>query len=154
MAGKQEKKVSDNRVMQQENGIVSLEMNKAGRYTDEVNPKNNTADWNVVISKPGRFTVWLSSTTKDTADLKREAVRISMLDNQLDGTPQKVTIVPNEGSVHSPYIRTESFMGTVYVPEPGEYNIQVISEKVIADNMNTQFADTKFIALILTPEMR
>ena len=52
------------------------------------------------------------------------------------------------------YYRADSYMVSVYVSEPGEYNIQMISERVTAKNMNTQLADTKLLSVILTPEMR
>jgi hypothetical protein len=60
---------ADNTIVQQEDGTVSLKLDKAVTYSDAVNPTNNTADWNVVISKPGRFKVWITSATKDTTGL-------------------------------------------------------------------------------------
>jgi len=143
---------SEYRIHQQANGIISLELDKAGRYTDLANPSNNTADWNVVISKPGLFKVWVSSITKDTADLRKGSLRINILDNQLEGAPQKLKIVQDGGNTESPYFRADSFMGTVFVLEPGEYNIQVISEKVFAQN--THMADTKLLSIMLMPDIR
>src|SRR5512133_2998598 len=101
---------AENRVLQQEDGIVSLKLEKAGCYYDPGNPSNNTADWNVVISKPGRFKVWLSSATKDTADLRyANSVRISLLDNQLEVNPACDKIVQNSSEVHYPYFRADSY---------------------------------------------
>jgi len=48
-----------NRVLQQGDGTVLFVIDKAICYNDIANPSNNTADWNTVISKPGRFNVWL-----------------------------------------------------------------------------------------------
>jgi hypothetical protein len=150
---------AENKILQQKDGTVSLVLDKASRYSDKVNPSNNTADWNVVISTPGRFKVWLSSATKDTSDLNyKNSVRISLLDDQLEANPACDKVVRNSGDVHYPYFRADSYMGSVYVSEPGEYNIQVISEKVIAkeaESHNASLADdTKLMSVILTPITR
>jgi len=151
-------KESENRILQQNDGTISLILDKAACYSDVVNPSNNTADWNVVISKPGRYKVWLSSATKDTSDLNyANSVRISFLDDQLEATPACDKIVRNSNDVHYPYFRADSYMGSVYVSEPGEYNIQLISEKVIAKNTesHTTLAEgTKLMSVMLTPITR
>jgi hypothetical protein len=150
---------AENRILQQKDGTVSLILDKAACYNDAVNPSNNTADWNIVISKPGRFKVWLSSATKDTSDLNYpNSVRISLMDDQLEVNPVCDKIVRNSSDVHYPYFRADSYMGSIYVSEPGEYNIQLISEKVIAkraESLNTSLADdTKLMSVILTPITR
>ena len=150
---------AENRILQQNDGTISLILDKAECYSDIVNPSNNTADWNIVISKPGRFKVWLSSATKDTSDLNyANSVRISLLDDRLEVNPACDKIVRNSSDVHYPYFRADSYMGSIYVSEPGEYNIQLISEKVIAKNAeshNTSLVDdTKLMSVILTPSTR
>lgn len=150
---------AENRIVQQEDGTVSLKLEKAGCYCDLVNPSSNTAEWNFIISKPGRFNVWLSSATKDTSDLRyANSVRISLLDNQFEVNPSCDKIVHNSDDVHYPYFRADSFMGSFDISEPGEYNIQVISEKVISKKLrteNTSMADdTKLMSVILTPITR
>jgi hypothetical protein len=150
---------AENRILQQEDGTVSLKLNKAACYRDEVNPSNNTADWNIVISKPGRFKVWLSSATKDTTELSYvNSVRINLLDDHLVVNPACDKIVHNSGDVLYPYFKTESYMGSIYVSDPGEYNIQVISEKVIANNREVKNTspgdDTMLMSVILTPMTR
>ena len=152
-------KEAENRIIQQQDGTVSLILDKAARYSDNTNPSNNTADWNIVISKPGRFKVWLSSSTKDTSKLNySNSVRISLLDDRLEANPACDKVVRNSGDVHYPYFRADSYMGSVYVLEPGEYNIQLISEKVIAkeaESHNSSIADdTKLMSVILTPITR
>jgi hypothetical protein len=147
---------TENRILQQEDGTVFLKLDKAGFYYDMANPSNNTADWNVVISKPGRFKVWLSSATKDTSDLKyTNSVRISLLDDQLEAKPACDKIVQNTNEVQYPYFRADSYMGSVYVSEPGEYNIQVISEKITSNTTEFQSTsladDTKLMSVILMP---
>jgi hypothetical protein len=154
-----ESKEAQNRILQQTDGTVSLVLDKAACYNDVINPSNNTADWNVVISKPGRFKVWLSSATKDTSDLNyANSVRLSLLDDQLEVTPACDKVVRNSDDVHYPYFRADSYMGSVYVSEPGEYNIQLISEKVTVtkvETANTSLAgDTRLMSVILTPMTR
>jgi hypothetical protein len=149
-------KNSQNRILQQKDGTVSLILDKAECYNDKVNPSNNTADWNVVISKPGRFKVWLSSATKDTSDLNyANSVRISLLDDQLEVNPSCDKIVRNSTEVQLPYYRADSYMGSIVVAEPGEYNIQLISEKVVTKKAETDknsFSDdTKLMSVFLTP---
>ena len=61
---------TENKILQQADGTISLKVDKADCYQDMSNPSSNTAEWNVVVSKSGRFNVWLSSATKDTTDLK------------------------------------------------------------------------------------
>jgi hypothetical protein len=150
---------ADNRIVQQADGTVSLKLDKAVCYSDAVNPTNNTADWNVVISKPGRFKVWLSSATKDTADLSYStSVKVNMLDDHLEVTPAVDKIVQNSGDVPNSYFRADSYVGSFYVPEPGEYNIQVISDKVMAKNSGSKNSppidDTMLMSVMLTPAIR
>jgi hypothetical protein len=94
-----------------------LILDKASFYCDGVNPSNNTAEWDIVISKSGRFKVWITSATQDT--------------------------------------RADSYMGSLYVAKPGEYNIQLISEKVIMEKSEskkaTLYDDTKLMSVMLTP---
>ena len=150
---------ADNRIVQQADGTVSLKLDKAVCYSDAVNPTNNTADWNVVISKPGRFKVWLSSATKDTSDLSySSSVKVNILDDHLEVNPAVDKIVQNSGDVPNSYYRADSYVGSFYVQEPGEYNIQVISDKVIAKNAgfknNTRLDDTMLLSVMLTPAVR
>jgi hypothetical protein len=141
---------ADNRILQQKDGTVSLILDKAARYADASNPSNNTADWSVVISTPGRYKVWLSSATKDTSNLRyANSVKISLQDDRLEANPACDKIVRNSSEVNYPYFRADSYMGSIYFAEPGEYNIQVISEKVLAKGEETQInslaADTRLM---------
>ena len=152
-------KEAENRIVQQNDGSISLILDKAACYSDVSDPSNNTADWDIVISKPGRFKVWLSSATKDTSFLHyANSVRISLLDDRLEANPGCDKIVRNSTEVHYPYYRADSYMGSIYVSEPGEYNIQLISEKVIArnaiPNSTAKVDDTKLMSVILTPTTR
>ena len=150
---------AENRILQQADGTVSLKLDKAVCYSDAVNPTNNTADWNVVISKPGRFKVWITSATKDTSDLSySNSVKVNILDDHLEVNPSVDKIVQNSGDVPHSWFRADSYVGSFYVPEAGEYNIQVISDKVIAKNTgsknNPQVDDTMLMSVMLTPAIR
>jgi hypothetical protein len=149
-------RVAENCVLQKEDGTISLKLDKATFYNDKVNPSNNTAEWNIVVSKPGRFKVWLSSATKDTTNLRyANSVRISLSDDSLVVNPACDKIVQNSGDVPNKYFRADSYMGSFYLSEPGEYNIQVISEKVLAKNAGASIGSTKdntmLMSVMLTP---
>ena len=148
-----------NKVMQQADGSISLHVEKAECYSDKVNPSSNTAEWNVVVSKPGTFKVWLSSATKDTTNLSYvNSVKISLMDKLLDVNPECDKVVLNSDNVSLPYFRADSYMGSLYISEPGVYSIQVISEKVLSkaamNNSNSGLDDTKLMSVILTPMTR
>jgi hypothetical protein len=150
---------AETRISQQEDGTVSLKLDKAACYSDLNNPSNNTADWNFIISRPGRFKVWISTATKDTSALNyANSVRISLLDDHLEVNPACDKIIRNSSDVPYPYYRADSYVGSINVTEPGEYNIQVISEKVTAkvarSQNNSPADDTKLMSVILTPEIR
>jgi hypothetical protein len=150
---------ADNRILQQNDGTVSLILDKAVRYSDSSNPSNNTADWNVVITTPGRYKVWLSSATKDTSNLRyANTVKISLMDDRLEVNPACDKVVRNSTEVNYPYFRADSYMGSIYFSEPGEYNIQVISEKVLAkmehSQANSLADDTRLMSVFLTPTTR
>jgi len=155
------KKISrgDDLIIQQEDGILSLKLEKAACYSNATDPSSNTAEWNVAVSQPGRYKVWLSSATKDTSDLNySNTVKVSLLDNRLEVNPECDRIVQNSGDVSYPYYRADSYMGSFYISEPGEYSIQVISEKVISKEVRNQTAylsdNTRLMSVILTPMTR
>jgi len=150
---------AENIILQQEDGTILLKLEKAACYSDVVDPSSNTAEWNMVISKPGHYKVWLSSATKDTLDLNyTNTVKVSLLDNQLEVSPECDKIVQNSDEVSYPYYRADSYMGSFYISEPGEYSIQVISEKVLSKQARNQTAslsdNTRLMSVILTPMTR
>ena len=151
--------ISGNAILQEADGTLALNMEKATCYSDNVNPSSNTAEWNVVVTKPGTFKVWLSSATKDTTDLSYvNSVKISLMDKLLDVNPECDKVVLNSDNVSLPYFRADSYMGSFYISEPGVYSIQVISEKVLSkaamNNSNSGLDDTKLMSVILTPMTR
>lgn len=151
--------VSGNAILQAPDGSFALKMEKATCYSDMINPSSNTAEWDVVVSKPGRFKVWLSSATKDTTNLSYvNSVKVTLLDNLLEATPEPDRVVLNSKDVSYPYYQADSYMGSFYISDPGEYRIQVISEKVLSkearQNGTTEPDNTKLMSVILTPMTR
>jgi hypothetical protein len=151
--------ISDNTIMQEADGTFALNVENATCYSDIVNPSSNTAEWNVVVSNPGTYKVWLSSATRDTTNLSyTNSVKISLLDKLLEVNPEIDKVVLNSDNVSYPYFRADSYAGSFYISEPGEYRIQLISEKVLSkEAMNTSSTgsdDTKLMSVILTPMTR
>jgi hypothetical protein len=121
-------------IRQKEDGSLSLSLDKADFYSDVVDRNCNTAEWSVVLSKSGRYDVWLSSATKDTNDLKyKNPVLISLQDQALwiERRPSCDKIIHNSGDVSFPYFRADSFLGTLYIQDTGKFNIQIISEQIL-----------------------
>lgn len=147
-----------NKIQQQDDGSYFLKLEDAACYVDQDDPSGNTAEWKFEVPGPGRYKVWLSSATVDTLNLRySNPVKISLLDNQLVKSPECDVIIRNSDDVSHPYYRTDSYMGSLYIPESGEYNIQIISEKVTKANINedNNFNEsTKLVSVILTPAIR
>jgi hypothetical protein len=147
----------EKRILQQADGTISLEVNKAECYQDVSDPSGNTAEWNVVVSKSGRFNVWLSSATKDTTNLKyQHSVMLSFLDNRLEKHPCCDKIFQNSSEVEYPYFRADSFIGSLYIQDPGTYNIQIVSEKINnGDSVKSDASDdSKLLSVFFTPITR
>jgi hypothetical protein len=151
--------VVQNKILQQKDGTISLKVDNADCYQDAVNPSSNTAEWSVLVSKSGRFNVWLSSATKDTTDLKyKNSVRLNILDNRLEVHPACDKIFRNSTEVSYPYFRADSFLGSLYIQDTGLYNIQIISEKIVARDINKAISsdteNSKILSVFLTPTTR
>lgn len=145
-----------NKVLQQADGSISLHVKKAECYSDVVNPSSNTAEWNVVVSKSGRYNVWLSSATIDTINLEyKNKVLLSVQDNRLEAQPAIDKVIRNSSEVDYPYFRTDSFMGSLYIQDTGLYAIQIISDKILPeggkdyDSQNSE--KTRLLSVFLTP---
>ncbi len=157
-SGKNDGKQSE-KITQQADGTISLKLEKASLYKCESNPSNNTAEWNFVVSRPGRYGVWISTATTDTMDLRyASSVKISLQDERIEAKPVGDKIILNAKDVKYPYYRADSYMGTFYFEQPGEYSIQVINEKVVtADRKDDQEKTgnaTRMMSVILTPLTR
>jgi phenolic acid decarboxylase len=85
-------------------------------------------------------------------------VRVNLPDCQLVGIPAIDKVIQKSDDVKYPYYRADSYMGSVYISEPGKYNIQVISEMVISKASEKHSASltdkTKLMGIILTPAVR
>jgi hypothetical protein len=146
-------------IMQQDDGTISLKLEKADCYSDKGNPSLNTAEWNVKVSRSGRYNVWLSSATKDTTSLNYHSnVSVSVLDTRISGLPVCDKIIRNSGDVSYPYFRADSFMGSLYIQDTGEYNIQVVSEKILPKSISektlSEEAISKLLSVSFTPVTR
>jgi hypothetical protein len=148
-----------NKILQEADGSISLNVDKADCYHDMINPSSNTAEWHVVISRSGRFNVWLSSATKDTTDLHyQNSVMLSILNNRLEARPECDKVILNSSDVSYPYFRADSYIGSLYIQDTGLYNIQVISDKIVPEGKlnpsSSVIESTKLISVSLTPETR
>jgi hypothetical protein len=153
---KDNNKVAQNTILQQQDGTISLKVDKAECYHDLGNPSSNTAEWNFVVSKSGRFNVWLSSATKDTTNLQyKNKVMLSLLDNRLEVSPGCDKIIHNSNDVSYPYFRADSFVGSLYIQDTGLYYIQVVSEKILPQEVkkdeSSTVENTKLLSVFLTP---
>jgi hypothetical protein len=147
------------KILQEADGTISLKLEKAALYNCESNPANNTAEWSFVVSKPGRYGVWLSTATTDTMNLKYSSpVKINLQDERIEAKPVGDKIVLNTNDVKYPYFRADSYIGTFYIESAGEYSIQVINEKVISGVTKTadekSDTSTRMMSLVLTPMTR
>jgi hypothetical protein len=149
-----ENALAQNAVLQQQDGTISLDVNKADTYQDAQNPQSNTAEWNVLVSKKGRYDVWLSSATKDTTRLQYDnSVLLSIKDDRLEVRPSIDKVVHNSTDVSFPYYRADSFIGSLYIQDTGVYSIQVISDKIMPEGRHDAAAgeDTKLLSVSFTP---
>jgi hypothetical protein len=141
-------------IVQQQDGTISLDVKEASTYHDIDNPESNTAEWNVIVSKKGRYDVWLSSATKDPGKLAyHNTVMVSVRDNQLEARPSIDKVIPNSSDGSYPYT-TGSFIGSLFISDTGLFNIQVVSDKILpkeAGRNNPEDEGTKLISVSLTP---
>jgi hypothetical protein len=113
-------------------GGVTLLISDADLIEVDSNPRYNTAEWNFTVEDAGRYDVWLSSLTCDTAHLRfNDLVTITAGDERIEKKPVGDEIVTDDKSVKEPWYRADSHMGSIFFKEPGEYQVQVISDRVI-----------------------
>jgi hypothetical protein len=156
---KNSKIVAENKILQQKDGTISLKMDKAECYHDMVNPSSNTAEWNVVVSKSGRYDVWLSSATLDTTDLKyKNSVLLSIRDNRFETLPIVNKVVQNSSDVSRPFYQADSFVGSLYIQDTGVYSVQIISDRILPKDFRPSGSSpddmTKILSVSLTPAKR
>jgi hypothetical protein len=147
------------KIQQQADGTISLKVENADCYSNKKDPSDNTAEWSVEVSKSGHYDVWISSATTDTMDLRyKNSILISFADNNLEAKPECDRIVRNSKEVNHPYYKADSFLGSVYVPDPGLYYVQVVSEKILPSGPGREEVSvsdiSKLISVSFTPSRR
>jgi len=152
-----ESRRASKKILQQADGTISLKLEKADCYSDMSQPSVNTAEWYVVVSKSGRFNVWLSSATKDTTMLHyNNDVLVTVQDARLMANPQCDKIIRNSGDVSYPYFKADSFLGSMYIQDTGVFNIQVISDGIIPTDYRGEELNgadiTKLLSISFKPE--
>jgi len=114
-----------------EGEAVVLNIGEAELIQVDNNPQYNTAEWLFRVEKPGRWDVWLSSLTIDTSQLHfAENVIITAGETKLEKKPVSDRVVTDDKSFSGPWYRADTHMGSVFFSKPGEYQVQVISDKV------------------------
>ena len=151
--------VAGNAAVQEADGTLSLPLENAVYYSNLEDPSSNTAEWSVAISRAGRYSIWMSSATTDTTDFSYvRSFKINLQDTQIDLKPEDNKIIRNSADVNHPYYRADLKIGNFFFPEPGDYYIQVISDKILAKGQgpgNSQSDDkTRLLSLYLSPVTR
>ncbi|MFZ0472735.1 MAG: hypothetical protein WAL94_08975 [Bacteroidales bacterium] len=124
------KSVKNDKTVAREGGVTLL-ITDADLIEVDSNPRCNTAEWNFTVQDAGRYDVWLSSLTCDTSHLRfTDLVTITAGDERIEKKPVGDEIV-NDKSVSQPWYRADSHMGSIFFKEPGVYQVQVISDRVM-----------------------
>ncbi len=138
-------------VRQNPDGSISLSIESSDYYSDMDDPSANTAEWNVLVSKSGRYQIWLSSATTDTTDLNySKPVLVSVQHNRVEGLPECDRIIKDCKDVELPWFRADSFLGSMYLQDTGLYHIQVISEKIVPKNYKAEPIPGKDLSKLLS----
>ena len=137
-------------------GGVTLLITDADLIEVDSNPRYNTAEWNFTVKDAGRYDVWLSSLTCDTAHLRfNDLVTITAGDERIEKKPIGDEIVTDDKSVTEPWYRADSHMGSIFFKEPGVYQVQVISDRVMTHSSDLSKVNidkhTLINSLILKP---
>ncbi|MGE5349044.1 MAG: hypothetical protein ACM3NP_07195 [Actinomycetota bacterium] len=110
---------------------IELKMSEAELIQVEDKPQYNTAEWLFTVEEPGRYDVWLSSLTVDPTRLRfTDNVIITAGETKLEKKPVSDRVVTDGTEIKAPWYRADSHMGSILFAKPGEYNVQVISDRV------------------------
>ena len=138
-------------IKQDESGVLSLNIDNADTYADMDDRSDNTAEWNVVVSKSGRYNVWITSETMDTTNLRyKNPVLVNVQDKILQAHPDCDRIVTNSSDVHKPYFRADSFIGSLYLQDTGQFYVQVTSEMIVPRDYNVSESTASDIARLIS----
>jgi hypothetical protein len=143
-------------ITSQEDGSIILDLENAYLLQDSLRPDMNTAEWFFKIKKKGRYELWLSSYTRDTMNLRYDGpVYINFRDKKIKAESiignEIVLDTPNIGNM---YYRADSKLGSVYVEQAGEYNIQISGSQVRPceiSSLSNSSRHTELRSLILKP---
>lgn len=143
----------------QPDGTLTLPLENAVCYSNLDDPSSNTAEWSVAIPNTGRYTIWLSSATTDTTDFSFvRSVKVNLQDTQIDLKPEDNKIIRNSSEVNHPYYKADLKIATFFFPEPGDYYIQVISDKITSNGESPgevkSYYNTRLLSLYLSPYSR
>ena len=150
----EELSIQSERITEGNDGSIVLHLKEAYLLQDSIHPDMNTAEWAFSISHKGRYELWLSSFTKDTMDLDYQyPVIIHFQDKKIQARPIGNEIVLDTPDTGGVYYRADSRLGSVYIEEPGDYNIQIVSAKVISNDLasDSDKSHTQLKSLILKP---
>jgi hypothetical protein len=138
-------------IRQRADGTISLKLDNADCYAKMTDRSDNTAEWNVVVSKSGRYNVWISSATLDTTDLKyKSSVMVNVQDKMIEAHPDCDKIVLNSSDVPYPYFRADSFIGSLYLQDTGQFYIQVKSEMILPKDYRINRSSAADIAKLIS----
>ena len=143
-------------IVQKSDGRILLSLEDAYLLNDKKFPKRNTAEWNFTVTDKGRYEVWLISYTKDTMNLSYDKpVIVHFGDTRLEALPIGNEIVLGDNRVEEPYYRADSRIGSILIEDTGNYNIQIISEKVVpSEESANNAAWTIMNRIMLKPQTR
>jgi hypothetical protein len=146
-------------IIQGDDGNIILDLEDAYQLHDNDIPGRNTAEWLFHANKEGRYEVWLNSLTKDTMDLRFEApVIVTCGGTRLEIRPVGNEIVLDASDSQDPYFRADSRLGSVMISTPGDYELQVISEKILPTarerGLPWQTDHTKLLRIVLKPMLQ
>ena len=137
-------------VTQNVDGNLLLKLDDAECYSDMSNPIYNTAEWKTRIVKSGRYDIWLSSATHDTTSLHYvNPIRLNVKNIELNVKPKCDKISDKS----APLFTAESYLGTVYLPDTGIVDVQIICEQIVPADY-TDYIESKFVSLFFTPEAK
>ncbi len=129
--GKEKNKSKTEQTAGEAEGVV-LRISDADLMQVDSNPQYNTAEWHFTVDKAGRYDVWLSSLTCDTTSLQfSDSVTITAGDSRITRRPVTDEVITDDRSIKEPWYRADSHMGSIFFSKPGEYQVQVISDRVI-----------------------
>lgn len=146
--------IIENGIVQDENGVLLLNLDDADFYSDIENPCENTAEWKAVIVKSGRYDIWLSSVTRDTTTLNyKNSVHLNFNEIILDAHPKCDKIKTTENNDLGSFFIADSYIGTVFIKDTGAMEVQFVCEQIVPHDIRDE-VDSRFVSLYIVPEVK